>query len=264
LLDIGKYGRRSWRDDLKPFVLTPRLRDVPKFYKQILQGLCIPTVFWLLLLNGACLGVYVFQSSTFSSILMIPPYNFAFTSLGYVQAGQIVSCLIFLPLLGYGGDLTIRILSRRNNGLYQPEYRLLMMAIPAVIGVVCDIIYGQAAANPNDWNVSAVVVSYNASFFAFLGANIVGITYAVDSFPKQAAPFLVVICAGRGFISFGLSYATLPAVKTLGYDTTMIIEAAICAFLALIAIPVYFIGPRVRKLAERWCTEKEALALDCI
>ncbi|KAJ5766166.1 uncharacterized protein N7511_003782 [Penicillium nucicola] len=252
VLDIDQYGPRRWRDDLKPMVLKPRLSDVPIFYKHILQGFCIPTIFWLLLLNGAFLGVYVFQSSTFSSILMPPPYNFAFTSLGYVQAGQLVSCVIFLPLLGYGGDLTIRAFSRRNKGLYKPEYRLPMMAIPAIIGVVCGIIYGQAATHSDEWNVSAVVVSYNASFFAFLGANIVGITYAVDSFPQRAAPFLVVICAGRGFISFGLSYATLPAVSTLGYDGTMIVEAVICGALALIAVPIYFFGPRIRVLARRF------------
>jgi hypothetical protein len=257
VLDIDKYGPRRWRDDLKPMVLKPRLRDVPIFYKHILQGFCIPTIFWLLLLNGAFLGVYVFQSSTFSSILIPPPYNFAFTSLGYVQAGQIVSCMIFLPLLGYGGDLTIRALSRRNKGLYKPEYRLPMMAIPAVIGVVCGVIYGQAATHPENWNVSAVVISYNASFFAFLGANIVGITYAVDSFPKRAAPFLVVVCAGRGFISFGLSYATLPAVASLGYDGTMIVEVVICGALALIAIPIYIFGPRIRSLARRFFIKED-------
>ncbi|CAI7639705.1 unnamed protein product [Penicillium bialowiezense] len=256
VLDIGKYGPRRWKDDLKPYVLSPRLRDIPLFYKQALQGFCVPTILWLLLLNGAHLGVYVFQASTFSSILMVPPYNFAFTSLGYVQAGQLVTCLIFLPLLGYGGDFTIRVLSRRNNGIYQPEYRLVMMAIPAIIGVVCAVIYGQAAANPTSWNVSAVVIGFNASFFAFLGANIVGITYAVDSFPQRAAPFLVVICAGRGIISFGLSYATLPAVHTIGYDRTMIIEAVICAVLSLIAIPVFFFGSRIRKAAHPWCVDQ--------
>lgn len=248
-----EYPPRRWRDDLKLVVMSPRLREIPTFYKQVLQGLLIPTTVWLLLLNGAHLGVYVFEASTFANILMAPPYSFAFEALGYVQAGQIVCCLIFLPLLGYGGDLIIRILTKHNKGLYKPEYRLPVIAIPAIVGIVCGIIYGQAAANPKEWSVASVVIGYNASFFAFLGANIVGITYAVDSFPFRAAPFLVVICAGRGFISFGLSYATLPAIGTLGYDGTMIVEEVICAVLALIAIPMYFFGPRIRESVRRFC-----------
>ncbi|KAJ5953496.1 hypothetical protein N7454_000392, partial [Penicillium verhagenii] len=253
-----QHPPRRWRDDLKIIVSKPRLSDIPIFYKHVLQGLCIPTIVWLLLLNGANLGTYVFQASTFSSILMPPPYNFSFNALGYVQAGQLVDCLIFLPLLGYGSDLVIRAFSRRNGGIYKPEYRLPVIAIPAIVGVVCGIIYGQAGANPEKWSVASIVIGYNASYFAFLGANIVGITYAVDSFPFRAAPFLVVICAGRGFISFGLSYATLPAVATLGYDGTMIVEEAICAALALFAIPMFFFGPRIREYVQRWCCGEKA------
>ncbi|KAL4949756.1 major facilitator superfamily domain-containing protein [Aspergillus filifer] len=252
VLDVQQYGRRTWRHDLKLCVVKPKWHDIPIFYKHVLQGLCIPITFWLLLLNGAFLGVYVFQSATFSTILLAPPYSFAFTALGGVQAGQIVSCVIFLPLLGYGSDLTIRALTKRNKGLYKPEYRLPVIAIPAAVGVICGIIYGQAASYPEKWNVSAIVVGYNASFFAFLGANIVGITYAVDSFPLRAAPFLVVICAGRGIISFGLSYATLPAVASIGYDMTMVVEMVICGFLALLAVPMFFFGGSIRGLVSGW------------
>lgn len=252
VIDIERYGERTWKDDLKFISFKPHWRDVATCYKHILQGLFTPQIFWLLLLNGAFLGVYIFQSSTFSTILLSPPFSFAFNSLGYVQAGQILVCIIFLPLLGYGSDFAIRTLSRRNNGKYYPEYRLTVMAIPTIVGLICGIIYGQAAAFPHKWNASAVYVSYNASFFAFLGANIVGITYAVDSFPSRAAPYLVIICTGRGFISFGLSYATLPAVATLGYDMTMVVEICICGALAAIALPMYFCGPRLRVMSQRW------------
>jgi hypothetical protein len=252
-----QYKPRCWRDDLELFVSNPRLSDIPTFYKHIFQGLFIPTTLWLLLLNGANLGTYVFEASTFSSILMAPPYSFSFNALGYVQAGQIICCLVFLPLLGYGSDMVIRAFSRRNNGIYKPEYRLPVIAIPAIVGVICGIIYGQAGAHPESWSVASIVIGYNASYFAFLGANIVGITYAVDSFPFRAAPFLVVICAGRGFISFGLSYANLPAISTLGYDGTMIVEEVICVVLALLAIPMFFFGPRVRGYVQRWCDNEK-------
>ncbi|KAL5333699.1 major facilitator superfamily domain-containing protein [Aspergillus crustosus] len=252
VLDLERYGPRTWKQDLKLCVQKPEWIEIPVFYKHVLHGLCIPNILWLLLLNGAFLGVYIFQASTFSTILLAPPYSFPFTTLGAVQAGQIVSCVVFLPLLGYGSDLTIRALTKRNNGHYKPEVRLLVIAIPAIVGVVCGVIYGQAASYPERWNVSAIVVGFNASFFAFLGANIVGITYAVDSFPMRAAPFLVVICAGRGIMSFGLSYATLPAVATLGYDMTMVVKMVICAVLALGAVPMYFFGPRIRVMVASW------------
>jgi hypothetical protein len=250
-LDLETFGPRTWRSDLR---LMNRKKDwsiLPTFYKEVLQGLCVPQILWLLLLNGAFLGIYIFEASTFSAILLSPPYLLSFEALGYVQAGQILVCLIFLPLLGYGSDLVIRMMSRRNKGDYKPEYRLLMLIIPAVVGVICAIIYGQVGAFPDEWSLAAPVITYNASFFAFLGANVVGITYAVDSFPTRAEAFLVVICAGRGIMSFGLSYATLPSIEAIGYDGALNVQGGISGGLSLLAILFYFIGSEIRVFAKK-------------
>ena len=148
-------------------------------------------------------------------------------------------------------------MTRRNNGVYQPEYRLIVLFIPAVVGVVCSIVYGQAGSHPENYTWGTVAVTYNAMFFSFLGANIVGLTYAIDSFPMVAGPLLVLICAGRGIISFGLSYATLPATATLGYDGTMIVFAVITGVLSLMAVPVYIWGKHMRHLGQKWFAPKE-------
>ncbi|EPS27298.1 hypothetical protein PDE_02241 [Penicillium oxalicum 114-2] len=258
LEEVRGHEPRSWKNDLKLVAVKPSLHEIPTFYKQLLQGFCIPTIIWLLLLNGAHLGVYIFQAATFAGVLIAPPYGFSFDSLGYVQAGQLVDCLVFLPLLAYGSDLVIKHLTVRNGGVYKPEYRLPVIILPVIVGVISSVFYGQAASHPEKWSAAAIIIGYNASYFAFLGANIVGITYAVDSFPLRAAPFLVVVCAGRGLISFGLSYATLPAIHTVGYDWTMIIEVIICGVLALMAIPVYILGPRIRVWAEKWSGSGES------
>lgn len=252
ILEPERYGPRTWKHDLQLFSIQPKWSELPKFYLQILQGLCVPSMFWLLLLNGAFLGLYVFQASTFATVLVTPPYSISFNNLGFIFSGQLVDCLIFLPLLGYGTDLVIKGMSKFHNGLYEPEFRLIILAIPAVVGVICAVLYGQAAQFPDKYSWASIAVTYNAIYFAFLGANIVGLTYAIDSFPLRAGSLLVLICAGRGFISFGLSYSTLPAIKAIGYDGTMNAEAIVSGVLAAVGIPMYFLGSRIRRLAQRW------------
>lgn len=250
VLNLDKYTARTWKYDLS---IAPMERDwsqITQFYKYLLQSCCIPSMVWVLVLNGAYLGLYVIGVSTFASILLAPPYKFAFESLGFVQAGQIVDSILFLPL-GYGTDYIIKLMTRRNKGIYEPEYRLIVLVVPAVVGVVCSIVYGQAGTHPTHYTWGTVAVTYNAIFFAFLGANIVGITYAIDCFPLKASPLLVLICAGRGFISFGLSYSTLPTVTTLGYDGTMGMYAGIIGTLSLFGIPFYFFGKRIRGFAQK-------------
>lgn len=97
-----------------------------------------------------------------------------------------------------------------------------------------------------------IVAPYNLGDFAFLGANLVGITYAIDSFPSKAGPLLLVLCAGRGFISFGLSYSTVPLINLIGYQGAMNIFAIIAGVLGVITVPVYLFGSRIRM----WATKK--------
>jgi len=252
VLDPEKYGERTWRHDLALFSIKPKWGQVPMFYKHVAQGLCMPSIIWLLILNGAFLGLYVFQASTFAPVLIMPPNSWKFENVGFVQLGQIVVCFFFVPLLGYGTDMVIKWMSRWKGGVYQPEYRIIVLAFPAVVGVVCAVIYGQAAAHPERWNWSAIAVSYNGIYLSFLGANIVGVTYAIDSFPLRAGSLLVLICAGRGIISFGLSYATLPSIQAIGYDGAMNVQAVVCGVLALIGVPMYFFGSYLRQLAQKW------------
>jgi hypothetical protein len=120
-----------------------------------------------------------------------------------------------------------------------------MFAVPAVIGLIYAIIYGQVGAHPTSWTITAPIATYNASFFVFLRVNVVGITYSVDSFPSRAEAFLVVICAGRGIMSLGLSYATLPLIAVIGYDDTLRIQGSVTGGLSLIAVIFYFNGPRL-------------------
>lgn len=97
-----------------------------------------------------------------------------------------------------------------------------------------------------------IVAPYHMGFFAFLGANLVGITYAIDSFPSKAGPLLLLICAGRGFISFGLSYSTVPLISLTGYNGAMNIFAIISGVLGAITVPMYLFGSRIRM----WATKK--------
>ncbi|KAF6804500.1 major facilitator superfamily transporter [Colletotrichum sojae] len=245
------FGSRTWRHDLPIFHSSPRWSQAVTFYKETLQALCLPSMLWMLLLNGTFLGIYVYQASTFATILTSPPYGFKFDLLGWVQLVQVLDCLILVPILGYGSDLLARKMSTWRNGVFQPEYRLIMLSIPIISAILSCVIYGQAGAHPSKWHWIAVVAPYHLGYFAFLGANLVGITYAIDSFPGKAGPLLLVICAGRGFISFGLSYATVPLIDLTGYDGAMNIFAVIAGVLGAGAVPAYVWGDRVRMWATR-------------
>jgi hypothetical protein len=48
---------------------------------------------------------------------LTPPYLFKPEYLGYVHAAEVTSGLVFLPLLGYGSDYVVKVLSKWHKGV---------------------------------------------------------------------------------------------------------------------------------------------------
>lgn len=175
-----------------------------------------------------------------------------------MQLVQVLDCAILIPLLGYGTDFLVKGMSKWRRGIFLSEYRLLPLVFPFACGILSAVIYGRGAADPQHWSWMSIVGPYHLGYFGFIGCNVISIAYCVDSFPRKAGPLLLVICAGRGFISFGLSYSTVPAIAALGYDGAMDVFAIVSGVLAALLLPAYFSGPWFRRLFARRVFKEEA------
>lgn len=151
-LDLVRYRPRSFRDDLRIFTMSPDWRAYKDCWMQMGQCLLFPNVLWVVLMNSCVLGIYVVMVSEFSGILLAPPYSYPFTSLGFVQGGQIAVAMLMLPILGYGGDMLTKALAKRNGGVSEPEYRLIPIALPAIVVVISCVIFGMAGQHPHQWS----------------------------------------------------------------------------------------------------------------
>jgi hypothetical protein len=154
---------------------------------------------------------------------------------------------VALPLLGNGSDYIIKWRAKRNGGVHEPESRLLLLWIPIVVAIISAVLYGLAGSNPEKYHWFAIVFAFGGYYFGFIGANIAGITYLLDSYPARAGPVLVVITALRGFVSFGTSY-----------DGSFGAYAGITAILGLIGVPIFFYGKRIRQFTGKWASKEHS------
>ncbi|KAL5361522.1 major facilitator superfamily domain-containing protein [Aspergillus floccosus] len=250
--DYVNYAPRTWKSDMRLWVGTPDWKAVWMVFQQTFELLLFPNVLWALLLNGLTIGVNIVIGTTYSGIVTSAPYNWPEKSASYVNCGQIVTALIALPLLGNGSDWLVKRMARKNNGFHEPEVRIIPLAFPIVIGVITAVLYGQGAAHPEQYHWFTYVWGVAAYYFCFVGANIVAITYLLDSYPSRAGPLLIIICAFRGIISFGTSYGTAPFIESHGYDGAFAVFAALTGALGLIGVPVYFFGKKIRQFTGRF------------
>lgn len=220
------------------------------------QLLLFPNVFWALCLNGLTLGANIAIGTTYGNIVTAPPYHWSQDSASYANCGQIVVAIIALPLLGHGSDKLVKWRAQRNNGIHEPENRIIPLILPIIIGVFTCVLYGLAAQNPGDYHWFTYVWAIAAYYFAFVGANIVAITYLLDSYPARAGPLLVIICAFRGIISFGVSYGISPMIDSEGYNGAFGIFAGLTALFGLLGIPIFIWGKNIRSFTGRFAKSK--------
>lgn len=221
-----------------------------------MELLFFPNVLWALCLNGLTIGVNIAIATTYGTILTGAPYLWPDSSTSYVNCGQIVVALAALPMLGTGSDALIRWRARRNGGMHEPETRLVPLIFPIIVGVFTAALYGQGAAHPDKYHWFVYVYAVAAYYFCFVGANIVAITYLLDSYPARTGPLLVIICAFRGFISFGTSYGTSSFVANNGYDGAFGIFGGLTGILGLLGVPIYFWGKSIRRLTGKFAKSK--------
>ncbi|CBF80624.1 hypothetical protein AN8474.2 [Aspergillus nidulans FGSC A4] len=225
-LDFERYAARTWKSDMRLWVGKPDWGLVWDVLRQTFELLFFPNVFWALCLNGLTIGTNIAIGTTYANILHASPYNWPNKSASYVNCGQIVVALLALPLLGHGSDWIAKHMARKNNGLHEPETRIVSLIIPIVIGTFTAVLYGQAGQYPEKYH-----------WFVY---------------PARAGPLLVIICAFRGIISFGTSYGTATFVETHGYDGAFGTFAGLTAALGLCGVPIYLWGKRIRAFTGRF------------
>ncbi|GLA19471.1 hypothetical protein AnigIFM62618_007582 [Aspergillus niger] len=255
-LDYERYAPRTWKSDMRLWVGKPQWTETWDVLRQTFELLFFPNVLWALLLNGLTIGVNVAIGTTYSTILADPPYNWPDSSASYINCGQIIVAIVALPLLGHGSDYLVKYFANRNNGIHEPEIRIIPLIFPIIVGTFTAALYGQGGAHPYEYHWFIYAWTVAAYYFCFVGANIVGITYLLDSYPGRSGPLLVIICAFRGFISFGTSYAVSPFIALHGYDGAFGTYAALTAAFGLLGIPVFIWGKQIRRFTGRFAKNK--------
>ncbi|KAJ4540460.1 hypothetical protein HRR83_007758 [Exophiala dermatitidis] len=257
-LDYVNYKPRTLASDMRLFVNPPDWEEGVRTLRRMGTVMCFPDILWAFLLNGLTLGVNVAMGTTYGNILGAAPYSWAQENISFAMSGQIVVSLIALPALGWGSDWAIKVLAKRNGGVHQPQYRLLTLVFPICVGVLSAILYGQAAQHPDRLHWFAIVFAVNAYYFAFVGANQAGIVYALDSYPTRSGPALVIICALRGVLSFGTSYAVQPFIDLDGYDGAFLVYGILTGVFGAFGILIYIFSAKIRAFCSRFAVQSSA------
>lgn len=88
--------------------------------------------------------------------LRLPPYSFTTSQQGLTFVGPVIGSLLGGILCGKLNDIVIRALSKRNDGIFEPEMRLPVTCVPMVATIVGLLMFGIGIENGDHWIVPVI------------------------------------------------------------------------------------------------------------
>ena len=95
-----------------------------------------PAVFWGFLMYGTTLTWIVVFSVVNGSIFVAPPYNFTVSQVGLISLSPFILTLLGEAISGPLNDAICVYLTKKNRGIYEPEFRLVLIVVTAILGTV--------------------------------------------------------------------------------------------------------------------------------
>jgi len=136
---------------------------------------------WLIVLSESVAHIYQGKEH----------YNFSPLGTGLVYLSPFIGGVIGTAVAGRVSDIIVRFMTRRNGGVYEPEFRLVM-AIPVAVTTAAGLMgFGWSAQERDAWIVPTIFFGL-ISFGCSLGST-TSITFCLDSYRQYAGEALVTL-----------------------------------------------------------------------
>lgn len=160
-----------------------------------------PSVLWSAVVYALSVGWLIVISESVSKIFESKDtYGFTALQAGLVYLSPFIGGLLGTAVAGKVSDIVVRFMTRRNGGIYEPEFRLVM-AIPIALSTVIGLMgFGWSAQNMDAWIVPTIFFGL-ISFGCCLGST-TAITFCVDSYRQYAGEALVTLNFSKSMYLF--------------------------------------------------------------
>lgn len=93
-----------------------------------------PGILWACLIQGVMIGFTVLIGVTLAAIFLGPPLWFGELETGYMYTGAFIGAILGFLLTGLISDPSAKLLTRWNNGVYEPEFRMVLVVPQMILG----------------------------------------------------------------------------------------------------------------------------------
>ncbi|KAF4630575.1 hypothetical protein G7Y89_g7564 [Cudoniella acicularis] len=232
------------------FMTGKRYTDAP-YWKILVRPVVIfwyPAVLWAFLIYGTTLTWIVVFSVVNSQIFSLPPYNFSIPEVGLISLSPFVMTIIGEVIAGPLNDYMCLYLAKKNHGIYEPEFRLVLMVPVFILGVVGFFGFGASVNAQTHWIGPVLTFGLANMSMAFANGCVFG--YVIDSYEDLSEEAFVAINA-RNLLTFGLTYFVNNWLDQDGVLKVFNVLGGVFVAVTLLTIPLWIYGKKLRGVIAR-------------
>jgi MFS family permease len=211
-----------------------------------------PGILWACLIQGVLIGFTVLIGVCLAAIFLGPPLWFGEKETGYMYTSAFVGAILGFLLTGLLTDWSANLLTRWNKGVYEPEFRLVL--------VLPQLVLGGAGLYGFGWTASDIARYgwfWPDFFFALVVMGMVcgavsSALYIVDAHRDMSVEGFTCLLVFKNLFSFGLTFKGFDWLISAGNVKRVFIpvgsvQVAVCA----LTIPMYILGKKNRSFFHR-------------
>lgn len=207
-----------------------------------------PAVFWAFLVYGTTLTWIVVFSVVNASIFTLPPYNFSVSETGLISLSPFILTIIGEVIAGPLNDWICLYLTKKNHGIYEPEFRLVLIIPVTLIGVAGFYGFGASVNAQTHWIGPVLTFGLANMSLAFANGCVFG--YVIDSYEALSEEAFVAINA-RNLLTFGLTYFVNDWLAKDGPLAVFDVLGSAFLGVCLLTLPLWIFGKRIRSVIAR-------------
>lgn len=234
-------------------------KHIAKLFWMPFPTLRYPAVSWCAVVYGVQICWLSLLSITQAQFFESPPYNFSADTAGLTNFAALIGGFIGMIYAGWTDHFQLW-MTKRNNGYFEPEFRLWTLTVAGTLNTAGLLMYGLGVSYGQHWMLPVMGIALIA--FGIDACGTITMTYAVDSYPSQTANTMVIILFIRNLLGTLFTFVFQYWLDGLGINATTGMLAAIC-FVANWSFIVFIIwGKKFRRWTASWYYSSIETALD--
>ncbi|RDL40568.1 MFS general substrate transporter [Venustampulla echinocandica] len=251
--------------------MTGRKYSTAPFWKILVRPAVIfwyPAVLWAFLIYGVTLTWIVVFSVVNAAIFTVAPYNFTVSQVGLISISPFIMTIIGEVIAGPLNDYICLWLAKKNHGIYEPEFRLVLMVPVFILGVAGFFGFGATVHFQTHWIGPVLTFGLANMSMAFANGCVFG--YVIDSYedlteegivPFPLAPFTLSTLANkyaafvainaRNLLTFGLTYFVNDWLAKDGVLQVFNVLGGTFVAVTGLTLPLWIFGKKLRSAVAR-------------